>query len=113
VPKQLLGGEINRCGTLALRSIKMSAGIAGKDVRVVRECLARDCDSPLPPQPGFDSHKKLRWLLWLEDTSMDESRRAAAALRNQTAMLTNRFQGAEAPLHTFAVPSTPIEKEHP
>ena len=51
--------------------------------------LARDCDSPLPhrrPSPKIGSP---RWLLWLEDTSTDESRRAAAALRSSTAMLTN------------------------
>src|SRR5271168_821414 len=45
------------------------------------QSLARDCDSPLPTAylPPYDW--KPRWLLWLEDTSSDESRRAAAALR--------------------------------
>jgi hypothetical protein len=33
-----------------------------------------------PPQT-FLNDRKPRWLLWLEDTSTDESRRAAAALR--------------------------------
>jgi hypothetical protein len=30
------------------------------------------------PETGAQPHKKKRWLLWLEDTSQDASRRAAA-----------------------------------
>jgi osmoprotectant transport system substrate-binding protein len=44
---------------------------------------------------------KPRWLLWLEGPSTDESRRAAAALRPTTAMLTNTIYGALAPLHLY------------
>jgi hypothetical protein len=56
-------------------------------------------------------------MLWLEETSTDASRRAAAALRTMrwkdrmTAMLTTSDQGASAPLHTFVASSIPIEKE--
>jgi hypothetical protein len=41
------------------------------------------------PPHTFLNDRKLRWLLWLEDSSTDKSRRAAAALRFPTAMLTN------------------------
>jgi hypothetical protein len=49
-------------------------------------------------------------MLWLEDASMDASRRAAAALRNATAMLTTSSQGSSVPLHSYAASPT-IEKE--
>jgi hypothetical protein len=42
-----------------------------------------------PPQTFLYDFRKPRWLLWLEGPSSDESRRAAAALRFPTAMLTN------------------------
>ena len=47
--------------------------------------------------------RKPRWLLWLEGPSSDESRRAAAALRYTTAMLTNEIHGALAPLHPYVL----------
>src|ERR1700751_597026 len=53
------------------------------------QSLARDCDAPLPTADLPPKFWKTRWLLWLEDTSTDESRRAAAALRKRQAMLTN------------------------
>jgi hypothetical protein len=55
--------------------------------------LARDCDSPYPPQSfkSLDAQKS-RWLLWLEGLSSDKSRRAAAALRLPgTAMLKKKI----------------------
>jgi hypothetical protein len=65
--------------------------------------LARDCDSPQSPPHTFPKVRKSRWLLWLDDPSSDESRRAAAALRHTTAMLTNEIHGASAPLHPFVL----------
>ena len=44
------------------------------------QSLARDCESPPHRIPSLNVWKS-RWLLWLEDASTDESRRAAAALR--------------------------------
>jgi hypothetical protein len=78
-----------RCAILVLRSIKTDAGIAGKDFRAgygVWPETARGLSTADLLQDTFK--KKTRWLLWLEDTSTDESRRAAAALRIPIAMLT-------------------------
>jgi hypothetical protein len=78
-----------------LRSNEMGAGIAGKDFRIpeISGQRLRQPSHRRPLQligPNFGPvRKKTRWLLWLEDTSTDESRRAAAALRSTTAMLTN------------------------
>jgi hypothetical protein len=91
VARSLLVNPLHhRCAILALRSIKSSAGIAGKDFQEALKSLARDCDRlstadlciGCRPKDGL-VRKKTRWLLWLEDTSQDESRRAAAAHRKR------------------------------
>lgn len=107
------------CAILVLRSIKTGAGIAGKDFRagfgVWPETANRLSTADL--LQGFfrnlNFKKKTRWLLWLEDTSTDESRRAAAALRIPIAMLTKvNMKALKAPLHCFAASSNQLEKEH-
>jgi hypothetical protein len=70
----------NLCYSL-VALVKNGAGIAGKDSEWIW-ILARDCEPPYPPQTFYKSlnAQKPRWLLWLEASSSDESRRAAAAL---------------------------------
>jgi hypothetical protein len=62
-----------------LALVKTDAGIAGKDSVWIWN-LARDCESPYPPQSFCKSleAQKPRWLLWLDGLSLDKSRRAAA-----------------------------------
>jgi hypothetical protein len=73
---------------LVLRSIKTGAGIAGKDFRAGFGVWPETARGLSTADLLQDTFKKTRWLLWLEDTSTDESRRAAAALRIPIAMLT-------------------------
>ncbi len=67
---------------------KKSTGIAGKNSSWTSEFGQRLRFASLHRRPSLAIWKP-RWLLWLEDTSTDESRRAAATLRYPTAMLTN------------------------
>jgi hypothetical protein len=64
-------------------------GIAGKDFSSCTEVWPETAIR-FPHRIFLDEFWKPRWLLWLEGPSSDESRRAAAALRYTTAMLTNR-----------------------
>ena len=94
------------CGTLALRALKMSAGIAGKGFATFlgrgKRGLARDCESCLSRVSSIDLARgrisngkeilwKPRWLLWLEGIG----HRTCLAVQQQrfrqtTAMLTPR-----------------------
>jgi len=80
--------ELLLCYTLFVLWLK---GVQAPQAKTLRglQSLARDCDFAYPHRKSSPEIRKSRWLLWLEDSSSDESRRAAAALRYPTAMLTN------------------------
>ena len=59
-----------------------SAGIAGKDSAATSRVWPETAIRLTHRIPSRNTRKP-RWLLWLEDPSSDESRRAAAALRFQ------------------------------